>query len=113
MLGTIDSVSVRTAQAPPPDADTCASVTLSQTIFYSGASTSNWTVAVTAPSSTCTWSASIDQPWITLNGTAGPRTVSGTGSGTIRIGTLDNKTGAMRNGTFTIAGTSYKVTQEY
>jgi hypothetical protein len=39
--------------------------------------------------------------------------VSGTGSGTIRIGTLDNKTGAMRNGTFTIAGTSYKVTQEY
>ena len=111
--GTIDSVSVRTAQAPPPDADTCASVTVSQTIFYSGASTSNWTVAVTAPSSTCTWSASIDQPWITLNGTAGPRTVSGTGSGTIRIGTLDNKTGAMRNGTFTIAGTSYKVTQEY
>jgi hypothetical protein len=39
--------------------------------------------------------------------------MSGAGSTIIKVGTLDNKTGAMRYGTFTIAGTNFKVTQEY
>ena len=109
--GTIDNVSVTSVQQPPPGA--CPSVTLSRTFFYSGAGTANWTVTVTAPTSTCTWTASVDQPWILLNGNAGPTSISGTGSTTIKIGTLSNTTGAMRFGTFSIAGTSYKVTQEY
>jgi hypothetical protein len=47
-----------------------------------------------------------------LNAVAGPTTISGTGSGVISLLTTDNRTGAFRFGTFTIAGTSYKVTQE-
>jgi hypothetical protein len=99
-------------QAPAPG-DACSSVTLSRTFFYSGAPASDWAVAVSTPTSTCTWTATIDQPWITLNGAAGPRTISGTGSTTIRLGTLTNTTGVMRHGTFTIAGSAYAVTQEY
>jgi len=113
--GTIDSVSVVPAQPPPPPppSGACSSVTLSRTVYYSGAGTANWTVTVTAPTSTCTWTATIDQAWIRLNGNAGPATVSGTGSGTIKVGTVPNTTGAMRFGTLTVAGTNYKVTQEY
>jgi hypothetical protein len=91
----------------------CPSVTLDRTFFYSGAPASNWKVTVTAPSPTCTWTAAIDQPWLTLEGTAGPSVISGSGSKAIRVGTLTNPTGAMRTGQFTIAGTSYKVTQEF
>jgi hypothetical protein len=87
-------------------------VTLSQTTFYSGGPSSNWRVTVTAPTSTCTWTASIDQPWLLLNGATGPTTIGGTGSGVISLQTTDNATGATRFGAFTIAGTSYKVTQE-
>jgi hypothetical protein len=90
----------------------CASVTLSRTSFYSGGPSSYWSITVTAPSSTCTWTASIDQSWLVLNAVAGPTTISGTGSGVISLQTTDNRTGAFRFGTFTIAGASYKVTQE-
>jgi len=68
---------------------------------------------VTAPSSTCTWTASIDQSWLLLNDIAGPTAITGTGSGAITLQTTNNTTGAFRFGTFTIAGTSYKVTQEF
>jgi regulation of enolase protein 1 (concanavalin A-like superfamily) len=106
---TFDHVAVKSAAAP----GACGSVTLSRTFFYSGAPASNWTVTVTAPTATCTWTATVDQPWILLNGNPGPASVDGTGSTTIRIGTLSNTTGAMRYGQFTIAGMVYKVTQEY
>jgi regulation of enolase protein 1 (concanavalin A-like superfamily) len=90
----------------------CASVTLSRTSFYSGGPASNWSITVSAPSNSCTWTASIDQPWLVLNTVTGPTTIAGTGSGVISLQTTDNATGAFRFGTFTIAGTSYKVTQE-
>jgi hypothetical protein len=111
----VDSVSVVAAQPPPnpPAPGACASVTLSRTLYYSGAPASNWSVSVTAPDASCTWTASVDQPWILLNGKPGPASMSGAGSTIIKVGTLDNKTGAMRYGTFTIAGTNFKVTQEY
>ena len=79
---------------------------------YSGGPASDWTITVTAPNSTCTWTASIDQSWLLLNGQTGPATISGTGSGTVRLQTTDNHTGAYRYGTFTIGGVAYKVTQE-
>lgn len=107
------SVTAETPPPPPPGGQPCASVTLDRTFFYSGAPASNWTVTVTAPSATCTWTAAINQPWQTLGGAAGPATISGAGSKTIRLGTLTNTTGAMRTGQFTIAGTTYKVTQEF
>jgi hypothetical protein len=87
-------------------------VTLSQATFYSGGPAATWIVTVTAPTSTCTWTASIDQSWLLLNNAAGPVTISGTGSGSIRLATTDNRTGAFRFGSFTIGGRSYKVTQE-
>jgi regulation of enolase protein 1 (concanavalin A-like superfamily) len=96
-----------------PSSGACSSLALSRTSFYSGGPASTWTITVTAPSSICTWTASIDQPWLLLNRTAGPTTISGTGSGTATLQTLDNRTGAFRYGTFTIGGTAYKVTQEF
>ena len=56
--------------------------------------------------STCTWTASSNQSWITI--TAG---ASGTGSGTVRI-TVARNNGNERNGTLTIAGRTAKVEQE-
>ena len=91
----------------------CSSVTLSKTFYYSGAPASTWKVTVTAPTSSCTWTATVDQSWITLNGVSGPTTFTGTGTMTIKVGTLNNTTGAFRYGTVTIGGTSYKVTQEF
>jgi hypothetical protein len=56
--------------------------------------------------STCTWTASSNQSWITI--TAG---ASGTGSGTVRI-TVARNDGNKRNGTLTIAGRNAKVEQD-
>ena len=84
----------------------CSSLTLSQTTFYSGGPASDWTIAVTAPSDTCTWTASIDQSWMLLGVQPGPTTITGEGSGTVRLQTVDNRTGAYRCGTFTIGGVS-------
>jgi hypothetical protein len=103
------SVTVNNQSQPPGQ---CASVTLSRTSFYSGGPASNWSITITAPSNSCTWTASIDQSWLVLNTVTGPTTIAGTGSGVISLQTTDNATGAFRFGTFTIAGTSYKVTQE-
>ncbi len=90
----------------------CSSLTLSRTSFYSGGPASDWRITVTAPNDTCTWTASIDQSWLTLDGVTGPTTIAGTGSGQITLQTSDNRTGANRHGTFTIGGTAYTVTQE-
>jgi hypothetical protein len=90
----------------------CSSLTLSRTFFYSGGPASTWQITVTAPNDTCTWTASIDQSWLVLNNTAGPTTISGTGSGTVILQTIDNGTGSLRYGTFTIGGVAYQVTQE-
>ena len=66
-----------------------------------------------APTTTCTWTASIDQPWMILNDSPGPATISGTGSSVVTLQTTDNHTGAFRFGTFTIGGQTFKVTQEF
>jgi hypothetical protein len=89
--------------APP----TCSSLTLSQTSFYSGATESDWWVAVTAPDSSCTWSVSSDSPWLVVSPTPTPPA----GSGYILVHT-DTNTGPFRVGTFTIGGVVYTVFQE-
>jgi len=62
------------------------------------------TVNVTSPAG-CTWSASANVPWITLNG---PATSSGNGSVTF---TVASTTGAARNATLVVAGQMVSVTQ--
>jgi len=109
---TVSGFSTSAPPPSPPSSGQCASVSLSQTSFYSGGPASNWQVSITAPNDTCTWTAAIDQSWLELNGVTGPTTIAGTGSGKLTLQTLDNRTGATRVGTFTIAGTTYKVTQE-
>jgi hypothetical protein len=109
---TVSGFSASAPPPPPPSSGQCASLTLSQTFFYSGGPASNWQIKVTAPTDTCTWTASVDQSWLPLNGVAGPTTIAGTGSGNVTLATLDNRTGATRVGTFTIGGTAFKVTQE-
>jgi hypothetical protein len=56
--------------------------------------------------STCTWTASSNDSWITI--TAG---ASGTGNGAVRF-TVARNDGKKRNGTLTIAGRNAKVEQE-
>jgi regulation of enolase protein 1 (concanavalin A-like superfamily) len=90
----------------------CSSVTVSRTFFYSGGPASTWQIDVTAPTETCTWTASIDKSWLVLNGVAGPTAITGKGSGRVTLQTLDNRAGAKRVGTFTIGGAAYSVTQE-
>jgi hypothetical protein len=109
---TVSGFSASAPPPPPPSSGQCASLTLSQTFFYSGGPASNWQIKVTAPTDTCTWTASVDQSWLALNGVTGPTTIAGTGSGNVTLATLDNRTGATRVGTFTIGGTAFKVTQE-
>lgn len=106
------------AQTHAQAEDVCASVTLSRTSFYSGAKASTWTVNVSTPTATCTWTARIDRgtidpsAWLTLNGDATLLSVSGLGSGKITLRTVANNTGVFRTGAFSIAGKSYKVSQE-
>jgi Big-like domain-containing protein/beta-propeller repeat-containing protein len=109
---TTTSAPVSITVGDAPQSQQCSSLTLSQTYFYSGGPSSTWQITVTAPSTTCTWTASIDQSWLVLNDLTGPAMISGTGSGQVKLQTLDNQTGAYRYGTFTIGGVAYKVTQE-
>jgi hypothetical protein len=105
------------AWAGTADAQSCPSVTLSKTSFYSGAPASFWTVTITVPTPGCTWTATIDRGtdpsgWLLLNSDATLMSVSGTGSGSLTLRTTANATGQFRYGQFSIAGKSYKVTQE-
>jgi hypothetical protein len=62
-------------------------------------------VSVTAGTG-CTWSASSNASWITLTGAT-----SGTGNGTVPYSVAPNGTSSQRNGTVTIAGQTFTITQ--
>ncbi|HVH26161.1 MAG TPA: BACON domain-containing carbohydrate-binding protein [Vicinamibacterales bacterium] len=66
----------------------------------------NFSIAVTT-SSHCTWSATSNASWITINSGA-----SGTGSGNVRIRVASNSGAATRTGTVTIAGQTFTATQQ-
>jgi regulation of enolase protein 1 (concanavalin A-like superfamily) len=103
------TMSVMVANAIGP---ACPSLMLSRTFFYSGAPSSIWNVAVTAPTATCSWTATIDQSWLQLNASSGPASVQGTGSGWITLSTDDNLSASTRYGQFAIGGVIYTVTDE-
>ena len=54
----------------------------------------------------CTWTATADQPWITLVSGS-----SGTGSGTIRVSLLTNADGNTRQGNISVGGQTVTITQ--
>lgn len=54
---------------------------------------------------TCSWSATSNVPWVTLTGSA-----SGTGNGSVAF-TVAANAGAARNGTLTVAGLTFTITQ--
>jgi hypothetical protein len=95
--------------APPPPGGACSSVTLDRTSYYAGAPDANWTIVVTAPTTTCTWTAVSNSAWLTVNSTT-PSPPVGTGSVAVEAAT--NTTGAFRFGQITIGGTVFTVTQE-
>jgi regulation of enolase protein 1 (concanavalin A-like superfamily) len=102
------SIVVANASIGPP----CPSLTLSRTFFYSGAPSSTWDIAITAPTATCRWTATVDEPWLRLNVLSGPTSVQGTGSGVITLSTHDNTATSTRYGRFAIGGVTYTVTDE-
>jgi hypothetical protein len=100
-----DNVSVTTGGS---SSQKCTSVTLSTSSFYSGAPESNWTIRVTAPTTTCTWTATSDSSWLLVTSTTPSPPV---GSGSVRARAITN-TGPFRTGHLTIGGVVYTVKQE-
>jgi uncharacterized protein (TIGR03437 family) len=66
----------------------------------------NGSIAINASASSCTWSASSNASWITIDGSS-----SGTGSGTINFTVAANPNATERTGTMTVAGKTFTVTQ--
>jgi hypothetical protein len=91
---------VTQAAAPPP-----CSFTLSPTsVSVSGAAGTS-TVSLTASASTCRWTASTANNWITIG------TASGTGSASVSYSVSRNYSGDTRTGTMTAGGKVVTVTQ--
>jgi hypothetical protein len=95
---------------PPPPGDACGSVTLDATSKNVGANEANWVITVTAPDSTCTWTATSDADWLVVKSTT-PTAMPVAGSGTIKVRAVLNTTGASRTGHFTVNGVTYTVKQ--
>jgi len=88
----------------------CSTVTLDSTAKTVGGTEANWIITVTAPSSTCTWTASADATWLVVKSTT-PTAAPVAGSGTVKVRAVANTTGAARTGHFTINGVVYTVKQ--
>lgn len=107
--GAVYTVWQESMSAPPPSGGACSSLTLDRTSFYSGASESNWTIVVSAPTSTCTWTAVSDSSWLVVKSTT-PAPPAGNGSVAVRA--VTNTTHVFRVGRITIGGLVYTVSQE-
>jgi hypothetical protein len=98
------------APASPP-ADACGTVTLDSTSKNVGATEANWVITVTAPDTTCTWTATSDAPdWLVVRITT-PTAAPVAGSGTIKVRAVANTTGLVRLGHFIVNGVTYTVKQ--
>ena len=100
--------SVSQQAATPPPGTTCT-VTLDKTSMLVGKAEANWIIYVTAPDSTCTWTASADAAWLVVKSTS-PTTMPVSGSGYVKVRAMAN-TGAKRVGRFIVNGVDYTVTQ--
>ena len=87
-------------------AQICA-FTLSSTGQNFAAGGGQGSVAVTVSQASCNWTAASNVPWISI--TAG---ASGTGNGSFSYSVTPNPTVSSRNGTMTVAGQSFTVTQD-
>ncbi|MCU1385943.1 MAG: hypothetical protein JWL71_4640 [Acidobacteria bacterium] len=103
------SVTQDPAAAAPPTA-ACATVTLDAAAKTVGGAEANWVITVTAPNSTCTWTATADSSWLVVKSTT-PTAMPVAGSGTVKVRAAANTTGVARSGVFTIDGVSYAVNQ--
>jgi hypothetical protein len=84
---------------------TCsAPVAVSVSVTNMGAGGGSGAVAVTAPEG-CPWTASSNAPWITLSASGG------TGNGSITL-TVQPNQGAVRQGTITVGGQVFTITQD-
>jgi len=97
------------SSSPPPSGGTCDSVTLSAKSYYAGAPEANWTIGVSAPTTTCTWTAVSDSSWLIVSSTT-PTPPAGSGSVAVRA--TKNVTGVFRVGKLTIGGAVFTVSQE-
>jgi hypothetical protein len=108
------SVSVSVNNGAPP---VCA-VSFVPTSIYVGQSSAKWTIAVTASSPTCQWTASAGDSWlaikdpVTLTYAVPGVQVAFTGSVSMTVHTLTGN-GTVRIGSFTIAGKTYSVKQAF
>jgi len=105
--GVVYTVSQESSAPPPPGP--CASVTLDRISFYAGAPEANWTIAVSAPTAACTWTAVSDSSWLVVKSTT-PTPAAGSGSVAVRA--MTNTTHVFRVGRITIGGVVYTVSQE-
>jgi hypothetical protein len=74
----------------------------SQSFAANGGSAS---IAVSVTSGTCSWTATSDAAWITIN------SASGTGDGTVSYTVAPNQTTSQRSGTINVSGQIFTVTQ--
>jgi len=107
--GVVYTVSQEGASLPPPSGGACTSVTLDRTSFYAGAPEANWTITVSAPTTTCTWTSISDSPWLIVKSTV---PIPPSGNGSVAVRALTNTTHAFRVGRITIGGVVYTVSQE-
>jgi hypothetical protein len=94
--------------APTAPGPTCT-VTLDKTSMLVGAGEANWIIYVTAPDSTCRWTASADASWLVVKSTS-PTPMPVSGNGYVKVRAVTN-TGPGRVGHFIVNGVVYTVTQ--
>ena len=101
---------VSQAAAPPVPGQACSAVTLDKTSILVGGPEANWTIIVTAPDSSCTWTVTADSAWLVVRSTS-PMAMPVSGSGSVKVRAISNTGGPRRVGRFIINGVVYTVTQ--
>jgi hypothetical protein len=108
LLGALTFATAALAVVSTAHAGTaCAAVTLDKTALYVGAGEANWIIGVTAPSPTCTWTATSDADWLIVKST-NPTPSAGTGY--VKVRAVIN-TSPKRVGHFLVGGIVFTVTQ--
>ena len=101
-------MTVTTSNASGQGGEACPSGTLDKTSIYAGSNEANWIINVTAPSTTCTWTATSSDPsWLVVKSTV---PTPPAGSGYVKVRAVTN-TCPKRTGYFIVGGVVYTVTQ--